>query len=127
MATNLATFNKTQTTFCSKHFGSILSNILLLQKRSWTHFEEPRKYFFNCFNFQTKAVDFEDPGFLKCGASSLFYYCCVFRPAFGCCTHLKAGQNTFFGSFQLFCSFQTVFRDLLFKKYKCWTNLCCII
>ena len=28
--------------------------------------------------------------------------CCVFRPAFGCCAHSKAGRNTFFSRFQLF-------------------------
>ena len=26
-------------------------------------------------------------------------WCCVFRPAFGCCTHPKAGWNTFFQPF----------------------------
>ena len=26
--------------------------------------------------------------------------CCVFRPAFGCCTHPKAGPTTFFSRFQ---------------------------
>ena len=28
--------------------------------------------------------------------------CCVFRPAFGCCMHPKAGRNTFFNRFQPF-------------------------
>ena len=28
--------------------------------------------------------------------------CCVFRPAFGCCIHPKAGQNTFFQPFSTF-------------------------
>ena len=28
--------------------------------------------------------------------------CCVFRPAFGCCVHPKAGGNTFFSCFQPF-------------------------
>ena len=28
--------------------------------------------------------------------------CCVFRPAFGCCAHLKAGCNTFFQPFSPF-------------------------
>ena len=36
-----------------------------------------------------------------------FYYqvslfCCVFRPAFECCTHPKAGRNTFFEPFSTF-------------------------
>ena len=36
------------------------------------------------------------------GECLLLFGCCVFQPAFGCCAHLKAGQNTFFGSFQTF-------------------------
>ena len=28
--------------------------------------------------------------------------CCVFRPAFGCCAHEKAGQNLFFSRFSTF-------------------------
>ena len=28
--------------------------------------------------------------------------CCVFRPAFGCCTHPKAGLNIFFSRFSTF-------------------------
>ena len=36
-----------------------------------------------------------------------YYKCCVFRPAFGCCVHMKAGQNTCFCSFsEIFCWFQ---------------------
>ena len=31
---------------------------------------------------------------------SLDHICCVFRPAFGCCPHLKAGQTTFFHLFR---------------------------
>ena len=31
--------------------------------------------------------------------------CCVFRPAFGCCAHPKAGRNLFSAIFNLFCSF----------------------
>ena len=32
----------------------------------------------------------------------LGYYCCVFRPAFGCCAHPKAGWNLFFSHFSTF-------------------------
>ena len=38
--------------------------------------------------------------------------CCVFRPAFRCCTHLKAGRNLFFQPFSsFFCSIFTFFSD----------------
>ena len=38
--------------------------------------------------------------------------CCVFRPAFRCCVHLKAGQNLFFSRFQAF-----LFNFYLFQCY----------
>ena len=45
--------------------------------------------------------------------------CCVFRPAFGCCSHLKAGGNTFFSSFQPFLfisNFLSGFKPKIKKK-----------
>ena len=42
--------------------------------------------------------------------------CCVFRPAFGCCAHPKAGQTTFFSRFQLFLFI------LITKKGLKWRN-----
>ena len=36
--------------------------------------------------------------------------CCVFRPAFGCCAHAKAGQTTFFSRFQPFGFISNLFQ-----------------
>ena len=36
--------------------------------------------------------------------------CCVFRPAFGCCAHPKAGRNTFFSRFQPFLFILNLFQ-----------------
>ena len=47
----------------------------------------------NMFSFQIPTV-FE---YVKCTLFGVLHYskCCLFRPAFGCCAHLKAGWNTF--------------------------------
>ena len=48
------------------------------------------------------------------------YTCCVFLPAFGCCAHLKAGQNNFLGFFQPFLFIVTFFSDFVSElKKKC--------
>ena len=39
---------------------------------------------------------------IELGEGARKYNCCVFRPAFGCCGHLKAGQTTFFQPFSTF-------------------------
>ena len=45
--------------------------------------------------------------------------CCVFRSAFGCCAHLKAGWITFFVFFQtFFSSFELFFVFSLLKQRK---------
>ena len=52
--------------------------------------------------------------------------CCVFRPAFGCLQHPKAGRNIFFSRFStffvLFCWFQTFFSDFTAEINKKWTK-----
>ena len=40
---------------------------------------------------------------------------CVFRPAFGCCIHPKAGWNTFFSHFEPF-----LFISNLFQQFHAW-------
>ena len=39
---------------------------------------------------------------VKFKISLLFVHCCVFQPAFGCCTYPRAGRNTFFSRVQPF-------------------------
>ena len=46
------------------------------------------------------------------------YKCCVFRSAFGCCAHLKAGWNTFLLFSDIFFFFSTVF--CLFSFFFIW-------
>ena len=36
--------------------------------------------------------------------------CCVFQPAFWCCMHPKAGQNTFLGCFKPFLFISNIFQ-----------------
>ena len=40
----------------------------------------------------------------------LKHFCCVFWPAFGCCTHPKAGWTTFFSRFQPFLIILNLFQ-----------------
>ena len=42
--------------------------------------------------------------------------CCVFQPAFGCCAHSKAGQNTFFSRIQLFFFISKFFSDFFWNQ-----------
>ena len=51
--------------------------------------------------------------------------CCIFSPAFGCCAHMKAGQNTFFSRYQTCLFFSTFFNEFLSEiKKKCLEKLC---
>ena len=47
-----------------------------------------------------------------------FYKCFVFRSAFGCCAHLKAGWNTFLLFSDIFFFFSTVFCLFSFETKK---------
>ena len=56
---------------------------------------------------------------------SLYPWCCVFRPAFGCCPHLKAGQNTFIQSFStFFLLFSDFTNEITEKRLKMNKTLC---
>ena len=46
--------------------------------------------------------------------------CCVFRPAFGCCAHPKAGQNIFFRRFSTFLFISKLFH--WFQGWNQWTK-----
>ena len=53
--------------------------------------------------------------------------CSVFKPAFGCCAHPKAGQNTLLSCFQPFLFILTFFSDFMSqikKKRLKWTKKC---
>ena len=51
---------------------------------------------------------------------NLYYTkCCVFRPAFGCCVHPKAGWTTFF---QPFSTFFVLFISNLFQWFYGWNQ-----
>ena len=53
--------------------------------------------------------------------------CCVFRPAFGCCAHRKAGWNNFFSRFSTFFvhfkAFSVISRLKSLKKHLKWTKI----
>ena len=54
--------------------------------------------------------------------------CCVFWPAYGCCTHPKAGRNLFFSSFStffvIFKAFSVISRLKSLKNDWKWTKKC---
>ena len=56
--------------------------------------------------------------------------CCVFRPAFRCLQHLKAGWNTFFQPFSTFFvhfkPFSVISRLKSKKNVWKWTKKCCL-
>ena len=57
---------------------------------------------------------------------SFLINCCVFRPAFGYCTHPKAGRNLFFGHFSTFLVHFKAFSVCLIQFYRFTTEYLCL-
>ena len=59
----------------------------------------------------TKAIK------LKNYTETAMKHLCVFRPAFGCCAHTKAGRKNFWGCFRPFLFISNVFKNSYFNYY----------
>ena len=71
-----------------------------------------RQFFFFHFHFKEwlnlHILDLWSAWYVHLYSHSLNIYC-LFWPAVGCCMHLKAGQKTFCGRFQIFFLLSTIF------------------
>ena len=67
------------------------------------HKKSPKKFYGRSVTSENLTVEpLHTPLSTIIAANNIKYNasCCVFRPAFGGCAHLKAGQNSFLSHFQ---------------------------